>query len=97
MYIRKTESILIPFLAFFILLSLFPAALTGKTEASSAKVYRPIEDGQFPVLLTRTLFNSGTFNNPNGGDYKNVGETFAIQGYVVVVNDVRGIWIGWRL
>ena len=51
----------------------------------SARVYRPSEEGQYPVLLTRTPYNSA-------GDYINVGKTFAQKGYAVVVNDVRGLY-----
>lgn len=61
----------------------------------AAKVYRPKAQGKYPVLLTRTPYQSGAFQkNKDGttrlGDSKSVGLTFANDGYVVVVQDARG-------
>ncbi len=58
----------------------------------ATRVYRPNDNRQYPILLARTPYNSGAFNNPSGGDYREVGERFAKKGYVVVVQDVRGLF-----
>ena len=47
-----------------------------------ADIYRPKADGKFPVLLQRTPYNKS-----NGTDF---GLRAAAQGYVVVIQDVRG-------
>lgn len=58
----------------------------------AARVYRPNDNGKYPVLLSRTPYNSGAFNIPagEGGDYMNIGTSFTKKGYAVVVSDVRG-------
>lgn len=61
----------------------------------AAKVYRPKAEGKYPVLLTRTPYQSGAFQkNKDGstrlGDSKSYGLTFPKYGYVVVVQDARG-------
>lgn len=63
----------------------------------ATKVYRPKKDGKYPVLLTRTPYNSGAFQeNEDGsqklGDYSDVGKKFAKDGYVVAVQDLRGVF-----
>ena len=61
----------------------------------AAKVYRPEAEGEYPVLLVRTPYNSGAnmdgVGNSYLGDYKDVGQSFPLDDYVVVVQDVRGI------
>jgi putative CocE/NonD family hydrolase len=47
-----------------------------------ADVYRPAAEGTYPVLLTRTPYDK------NGGAA--FGQTGALRGYIVVVQDVRG-------
>ena len=47
-----------------------------------ADIYRPKADGKFPVLLTRT-----PYDKRGDGDF---GLLAAAQGYVVVIQDVRG-------
>lgn len=47
-----------------------------------ADIYRPAEEGKFPILLTRTPYNKD-------GD-EEFGRKAAAQGYVVVAQDVRG-------
>ncbi|MBX6316295.1 MAG: CocE/NonD family hydrolase, partial [Isosphaeraceae bacterium] len=64
----------------------------------AADIYRPAKDGKpvegrFPALLTRTPYNKGNGNAPEGKYY-------AARGYVVVMNDVRGRYASegtWRL
>lgn len=52
----------------------------------AADIYRPDSPGAFPVILTRTPYNK---RNP-AQRYEFVGELFASQGFVYVVQDVRG-------
>jgi uncharacterized protein len=47
-----------------------------------ADIYRPVEDGHFPVLLQRT-----PYDKRNGAAF---GNRAAAAGYVVVIQDVRG-------
>jgi putative CocE/NonD family hydrolase len=57
-----------------------------------ARAGRPVE-GRFPTLLTRTPYNKGDGNAPEGAYY-------AARGYNVVTNDVRGRYASegnWRL
>lgn len=52
----------------------------------SADVYKPEKRGKYPVLVARTPYNkAGTIFS-----YKEVAALFASQGYVVVIQDVRG-------
>jgi hypothetical protein len=48
-----------------------------------ADIYRPKADGKFPVLLTRTPYNKAAGESE-------FGMRAAAQGYVVIVQDVRG-------
>ncbi|MFC0212284.1 CocE/NonD family hydrolase [Paenibacillus chartarius] len=58
----------------------------------SARVYRPNDEGKYPVLLSRTPYGSGAFLQEQGkGQYSAQGQQFARDGYVVVVQDVRGV------
>lgn len=58
----------------------------------SARVFRPDTDAEYPVLLTRTPYGSGAFTAENDkGMYASVAMNFAKKGYVVVVEDVRGV------
>lgn len=51
-----------------------------------ADVYRPKKRGKYPVMIARTPYNKmGGINS-----YKEFAELFASQGYVVVIQDVRG-------
>lgn len=51
-----------------------------------ADVYRPEKRGKFPVIIARTPYNKrGGLNS-----YKEMAELFASQGYVVVIQDIRG-------
>jgi hypothetical protein len=52
----------------------------------AADVYRPDSSGRFPVIVTRTPYNK---SNPHH-KYDFAGNLFAGQGYVFVVQDVRG-------
>jgi putative CocE/NonD family hydrolase len=52
----------------------------------AADVYRPRAAGKFPVIVTRTPYGK---RNPYHR-YEFAGELFATQGYVYVVQDVRG-------
>ncbi len=49
----------------------------------AADVYRPVNDGKYPTLLTRTPYNKGDGNSAEAKFY-------ATRGYAVVMNDVRG-------
>ncbi|MCE5316088.1 MAG: CocE/NonD family hydrolase [Parachlamydia sp.] len=51
-----------------------------------ADIYRPEKRGKYPVMIARTPYNKkGGINS-----YKEFSELFASQGYVVVIQDVRG-------
>lgn len=50
----------------------------------STNIYRPDSDGKFPVLLVRTPYGNGREGNREG-------HYFAQRGYVVVLQDTRGI------
>jgi putative CocE/NonD family hydrolase len=52
----------------------------------SADIDRPAAAGQFPVILTRTLYNKST----ERGNHLGIGRYFASHGYVYVAMDVRG-------
>ena len=52
----------------------------------AADVYRPDAPGRFPVIVTRTPYDK---RNPEH-QYEFAGRMFAMQGYVFVVQDVRG-------
>jgi len=52
----------------------------------AADVYRPDAPGKFPVIITRTPYDK---RNPEH-QYEFAGRMFAMQGYVFVVQDVRG-------
>jgi putative CocE/NonD family hydrolase len=61
----------------------------------ATRVYRPKAEGKYPVLLSRTPYNSGAFQkdktgNPMLGDYANVATQFVPKGYAVVIQDARG-------
>ena len=49
-------------------------------------IYRPNAPGQFPVLILRTPYDKGSQRHK----YPLLAKTFAAQGYVFVVQDVRG-------
>lgn len=66
----------------------------------ATRVYRPDDNNQYPVLLGRTTYGSGAFTSENGGDYAELGNIMAKKGYVVVIQDVRGLHGSegeWRL
>jgi len=50
----------------------------------STNIYRPDTSGEFPVLLMRTPYG-------NGGEGNRDAHFFAKRGYVVVIQDIRGI------
>ena len=52
----------------------------------SADIYRPSKEGKYPVILLRTMYGK---RNP-GHKYSFTGSLFASQGYVFIVQDVRG-------
>jgi cephalosporin-C deacetylase-like acetyl esterase len=52
----------------------------------SADIYRPSKEGTYPVILLRTMYGK---RNP-GHKYSFTGSLFASQGYVFIVQDVRG-------
>ncbi len=52
----------------------------------SADLYRPAAPGSYPAILIRTPYDK---RNPGYG-YPIIGGVFASQGYVVVIQDVRG-------
>ncbi|MEO8449014.1 MAG: CocE/NonD family hydrolase [Gemmatimonadota bacterium] len=52
--------------------------------ALSADIYRPDLPGKFPVILLRTPYDNGTAPN------RIAGKKWASQGYVYVIQDVRG-------
>ncbi len=54
--------------------------------ALATDIYRPDARGKFPVILIRTPYSKQGTVHP----YKQFAEIFASQGYVVVVQDVRG-------
>jgi len=47
-----------------------------------ADIYRPVADGQYPVLLTRTPYNKDSMFP--------IGQKGAARGFIVVIQDVRG-------
>ena len=49
-------------------------------------IYRPQSRWKFPVILARTPYNKSGSTHP----YKQFAELFASQGYVVIIQDVRG-------
>ena len=54
-----------------------------------ADIYRPQAEGRFPVLLKRTPYNKREGDNIKKGEV-GFGLKAAAQGYVVIVQDVRG-------
>ncbi len=52
----------------------------------SADLYRPSNEGRYPVILLRTMYGK---HNP-GHKYSFTASLFASQGYVFIVQDVRG-------
>lgn len=49
-------------------------------------IYRPSTAGRYPVIIARTPYNKESLQHR----YKQIAETFAGQGYVFIVQDVRG-------
>lgn len=65
-----------------------------------ARVYRPEDNNRYPVLLARTTYNSGAFSSTEAGDFRELGIKMAEKGYVVVIQDIRGLYSSegeWRL
>lgn len=58
----------------------------------ASRIYRPNDNNRYPVLLARTTYNSGAFSNTEEGDYRELGIRMAEKGYVVVIQDVRGLY-----
>jgi putative CocE/NonD family hydrolase len=50
-----------------------------------ANIYRPTDEGRFPVLLARTPYGKDFYNNPHPHPVR-----AARRGYVVVIQDTRG-------
>ncbi|MCH7321035.1 CocE/NonD family hydrolase [Solibacillus sp. MA9] len=66
----------------------------------ASRVYRPDDNNRYPVLLARTTYYSGAFGSKEEGDYRELGIRMAEKGYVVVIQDVRGLHSSegeWRL
>ncbi|MER1956099.1 MAG: CocE/NonD family hydrolase [Solibacillus sp.] len=66
----------------------------------ASRIYRPNDVNRYPVLLARTTYNSGAFSSKEYGDYRELGLKMAKKGYVVVIQDVRGLYGSegeWRL
>lgn len=66
----------------------------------ASRVYRPDDHNSYPVLLARTTYFSGAFGSKEEGDYRELGIKMAKRGYVVVIQDVRGLHGSegeWRL
>lgn len=66
----------------------------------AARVYRPERQNRYPVLLARTTYSSGAFGSKEDGDYRELGIRMAKKGYVVVIQDIRGLYGSegeWRL
>lgn len=66
----------------------------------ATRVYRPDDDNRYPVLLGRTPYGSGAFGSKKEGDYREFGIRMAKKGYVVAIQDVRGLYGSdgvWRL
>ncbi|MER1999278.1 MAG: CocE/NonD family hydrolase [Lysinibacillus sp.] len=67
----------------------------------ATRIYRPDDNNEYPILLGRTTYDSGAFGSTEeGGDYRELGIRMAEKGYVVVVQDVRGLFKSegeWRL
>lgn len=64
------------------------------------RIYRPDDNNSYPVLLGRTPYNSGAFASKYEGDYREVGMEMAKKGYVIVIQDFRGLHASegeWRL
>ena len=57
----------------------------------ATRVYRPDDHNRYPVLLARTPYNSGAFGSKEEGDYRELGIRMAEKGYVVVIQDLRGL------
>lgn len=51
-----------------------------------ADIWRPVAEGQYPVLIERTPYNKATSSESN----LEAGEFYASHGYVTVIQDVRG-------
>lgn len=58
----------------------------------ATRVYRPNDNNRYPVLLGRTPYSSGAFGSKKEGDYREVGIRMAEKGYVVVIQDIRGLY-----
>jgi uncharacterized protein len=52
----------------------------------SADIYMPSAEGKYPVILLRTMYGKGNANHK----YAFTGSVFASQGFIFVVQDVRG-------
>ena len=66
----------------------------------ATRIYRPQDDNRYPVLLARSPYNSGAFTSKEEGDYREVALKMAEKGYVVVIQDMRGLYGSegeWRL
>ncbi len=66
----------------------------------ATRIYRPDDNNRYPVLLGRTTYGSGAFDSKEKGDYREFGIRMAEKGYVVVIQDVRGLYNSegvWRL
>lgn len=66
----------------------------------ATRIYRPVDNNRYPVLLARTTYYSGAFGDTEVGDYRELGKIMAKKGYVVVIQDVRGLYGSegeWRL
>jgi len=66
----------------------------------ATRIYRPDDNNRYPVLLGRTPYGSGAFSSKEEGDYREFGIRMAKKGYVVVIQDVRGLYGSegiWRL
>ena len=66
----------------------------------ATRVYRPDDNNRYPVLLARTTYNSGAFGSKEAGDFRELAIRMAEKGYVVVIQDMRGLYGSegeWRL
>ncbi|MEK4698976.1 CocE/NonD family hydrolase [Solibacillus sp. FSL R7-0668] len=66
----------------------------------ATRVYRPDDNNRYPVLLARTTYYSGAFGSKEIGDYRELGIRMARKGYVVAIQDIRGLYGSegeWRL
>ena len=66
----------------------------------ATRVYRPDDENEYPVLIARTPYYSGAFGSKREGDYRKVALQMVKKGYVVVIQDMRGLYASegeWRL